>query len=71
VICSDRVGSAPDLVAERPWGRVHRAGDAESLAKAIASLATTPPQDRQPPPADQLPHPQDLVRAIQGQLRRL
>ena len=71
VICSDRVGSAADLVAERPWGRVHRAGDAESLAAAIASLATTPAQDRRPPPADQLPHPQDLVRAIQGQLRQL
>lgn len=71
VICSDRVGSAADLVAERPWGRVHRAGDAESLAAAIASLAATPPQDRQPPPADALPHPQELVQAIQGQMRRL
>jgi len=71
VICSDRVGSAADLVAERPWGRVHRAGDAESLATAIASLAATPAKDRQPPSAEQLPHPQDLVRAIQGKLRRL
>jgi glycosyltransferase involved in cell wall biosynthesis len=71
VICSDRVGSAADLVEGRPWGRVHVSGDAEGLAAAIASLASAPPESRCPPPTLDLPHPQELVKAIQGQLRRL
>jgi glycosyltransferase involved in cell wall biosynthesis len=71
VICSDRVGSAADLVAGRPWGRVHAAGDAGALAAAIASLASTPPEARRPPPATELPHPNALVAAIQRQLHQL
>ncbi|MFN9661102.1 MAG: glycosyltransferase family 4 protein [Cyanobacteriota bacterium] len=71
VICSDRVGSAADLVAGRPWGRVHASGDAEGLAASIASLASAPPESRRPPPSVNLPHPQDLVSAIQRQLRTL
>jgi hypothetical protein len=65
------VGSAADLVEGRPWGRVHASGDAEGLAAAIASLASAPPERRCPPPTLDLPHPQELVKAIQGQLRRL
>lgn len=71
VICSDRVGSAADLVADRPWGRVHASGDAEGLAAAIASLASAPPESRRPPATVDLPHPRELVRAIQRQLRSL
>jgi len=71
VICSDRVGSAADLVAGRPWGRVHGAGDAAALAGAIASLARVPAAERQPPEASALPHPGDLVRAIQARLAAL
>jgi glycosyltransferase involved in cell wall biosynthesis len=71
VICSDRVGSAADLVDGRPWGRVHAAGDAGALAAAIASLASVPPEARRPPPPEELPHPQALVEAIARQLRQL
>ena len=71
VICSDRVGSAPDLVADRPWGRVHRAGDPESLATAIASLLGAPAGERRPPAAADLPHPRELVSAIRRQLERI
>lgn len=71
VICSDRVGSAADLVTGWPWGRVHDSGDAAGLAEAIASLACAPPECRCPPPELELPHPDVLVRAIQKQLRRL
>lgn len=71
VICSDRVGSAADLVTGWPWGRVHDSGDAQGLAEAIASLASAPPDWRVPPLDLELPHPNDLVRAIQTQLSRL
>jgi glycosyltransferase involved in cell wall biosynthesis len=71
VICSDRVGSAADLVAHRSWGRVHAAGDEQGLAAAIASLAGAPPEEWTPPAGLDLPHPQELVSAIQRQLRRL
>jgi len=71
VICSDRVGSAADLVAGRPWGRVHAAGDAGALAAAIASLAGAPAASQRPPATVDLPHPKDLVEAIQGRLARL
>jgi glycosyltransferase involved in cell wall biosynthesis len=71
VICSDRVGSAADLVTGWPWGRVHDSGDAAGLAEAIASLANAPAECRCPPPDLELPHPNDLVRAIQKQLRGL
>lgn len=71
VICSDRVGSAADLVRDRPWGRVHAAGDGASLAAAIASLASAPPESRSPPEGLELPHPRDLVGAIQRRLRSL
>jgi glycosyltransferase involved in cell wall biosynthesis len=71
VICSNRVGSAADLVTGWPWGRVHGSGDAAGLAEAIASLANAPPVWRRPPPDLELPHPDDLVRAIQKRLRSL
>jgi glycosyltransferase involved in cell wall biosynthesis len=71
VICSDRVGSAADLVTGWPWGRVHDSGDAEGLAEAIASMARARPESRCPPLDLNLPHPEDLVRALQKQLRSL
>ncbi|MEB3335624.1 MAG: glycosyltransferase family 4 protein [Cyanobacteriota bacterium] len=71
VICSDRVGSAIDLVAGRPWGRVHATGRADDLAAALVSLLGSPPEQHHPPATQKLPHPRDLVAAIQRQLRRL
>jgi glycosyltransferase involved in cell wall biosynthesis len=69
VICSDRVGSAPDLVAGRHWGRVHRSGDAADLAAAIAGLIEQHPQAPGPAiTASDLPHPRKLVKAIEHQL---
>jgi len=69
VICSDRVGSAPDLVDGRPWGRVHRSGDAKGLAAAITSLIEAQPQAPGPEiTAGDLPHPRELVAAIAHQL---
>lgn len=71
VICSDRVGSAIDLVAGRPWGRVHASGQADDLAAALVSLLRSPPEGQHPPATLTLPHPKDLVAAIQQRLRSL
>ena len=72
VIASTLVGSGPDLLEGRPWGRRHPVGDAHALAQAIAELAN---EEHQPQPrltADErsLPHPQELVAAITQQLLR-
>lgn len=72
VICSDGVGSATDLVAPSPRGRVHRSDDAADLARAIAELLPYPAQDPSlSQEAQQLPHPRQLVQAVVQQLSRL
>ena len=42
VICSDAVGAAADLVAEKENGHIFPAGNGERLAEAISSFALSP-----------------------------
>ena len=72
VIASALVGSGPDLLEGKPWGRRHPVGDAHALAQAIAELAYEEhqPQPRLTPDKRSLPHPQELVAAITQQLLR-
>jgi hypothetical protein len=73
VIASELVGSGPDLLKGRPWGRLHPVGDAHALAEAIADLANEmhKPQPRLKAEGLSLPHPQELVAAIARQLMEI
>ena len=69
VVCSDKVGSAVDLVEPSEHGRVHRSGDALDFARAIIEILVC---SHEAEPADlSLPHAVELVSAIKKQLKSI
>lgn len=69
VIVSDHVGCAPDLVEHYSFGRIFKASDPESLARAIEDLMRMPMRARRQ--GTDLPHPNVFAEAILMALKRI